>query len=339
MLIDRLGREINYLRVSLTDRCNFRCTYCMPENMQFAPRSEQLEVQELLLICQAFVELGVKKIRLTGGEPTIHPDFDRLLLDLSKLPGLENVALTTNGSKLAEKAEVLAHSKVQQVNISLDSVEAENFKHITRTGSLAEVVEGIDAAKAIGIKRVRLNAVVSQGANAHEVLDLLRFAIEKQCHIAFIEEMPLGDMKAYSRSSHYLSNQDVRKMIRQQFELLPLTQKRKQAGPAEYYRVLGVEGSSDLNTEVGFISPHSNKFCDQCNRVRLTRKGELILCLGQEDALDLKAIVRESENSGQALNALKQEIVNAMQVKPDAHDFDHSNDGTQVVRFMNVTGG
>ena len=339
MLIDRLGREINYLRVSLTDRCNFRCTYCMPENMTFAPRSEQLEVSELLLICQAFVELGVEKIRLTGGEPTIHPDFDRLILELSKLKGLKNIALTTNGSKLAKKSEVLSQSKVQQVNISLDSVNPDNFKHITRTGSLTEVVKGIDAAIALGIKRVRLNAVVSHGANGHEILDLLKFAMSKQCHIAFIEEMPLGDMRDYSRASHFLSNQDVRKAIKQEYDLIPLTQKRKQAGPAEYYRVLGKDGLCHSPTEVGFISPHSNKFCDQCNRVRLTRKGELILCLGQEDALDLKSIVRGSENKNETIDALKQAIKSAMQVKPDAHNFDHQEDDVQVVRFMNITGG
>jgi len=332
MLTDRLGREINYLRVSLTDRCNFRCTYCMPENMQFEPRNEQLASEELLLICRAFVELGVEKIRLTGGEPTIHPDFDDLLMGLSAIDGLQNIALTTNGSRLAQKADLIAQSKIKQVNISLDSVDPENFKRITRTGDLSQVVAGIDEAKRIGVERLRLNAVVSQGVNDQELVDLLMFAIDKACHIAYIEEMPLGDMSDYSRREHFLSNQDVKQILQRHVELLPMTQKRRQAGPAHYYQV---QGSA---TEVGFISPHSQNFCSQCNRVRLTRKGELILCLGQEDAVDLRAIVRQCDNELSAINALKDAILAAMQIKPDSHEFD-MDDGVQVVRFMNVTGG
>jgi len=332
MLIDRLGRDINYLRVSLTDRCNYRCTYCMPEDMTFAPRAEALSVSELLLICTAFIELGVKKIRLTGGEPTIHPDFDALLQGLDVLPGLENIAVTTNGSKLIEKAPLIASKKVRQLNVSLDSLDAESFKRITRTGNLSDVIAGIDAARAAGIERIRINAVVSSGVNTHELTDLLQFAVDKQCHIAFIEEMPLGDMSAYSRSDHFFSNDDVLKVLSKEFSLAPLASTLKQAGPATYYQVRGAV------TEVGFISPHSSNFCGQCNRVRLTRKGELILCLGQEDAVDLRAVLRESEPYA-ALAEVKKTILTAMLNKPDSHEFDAQNDGVQVVRFMNVTGG
>ncbi len=335
MLIDRIGREINYLRVSLTDRCNYRCTYCMPEDMAFEPRQEALHVDEMLTICAAFVELGIKKIRLTGGEPTIHPDFDQLLMGLDGLDGLKNIAVTTNGSKLLEKAPLIAlNKKVKQLNVSLDSVDEDNFKRITRTGALADVVAGIDAAKAAGIERIRLNVVVSSGVNTHELTQLLDFAIEKECHIAFIEEMPLGDMSNYSRSEHFLSNDDVLRLFSKNYDLKPLMSRKQQAGPARYY---SLQGSL---TEVGFISPHSNNFCEQCNRVRLTRKGELILCLGQEQAIDLRAVIRQADTHElSALDLLKKSIVEAMQHKPDSHQFDHQNDGVQIVRFMNVTGG
>ncbi|MCK5881465.1 MAG: GTP 3',8-cyclase MoaA [Sinobacterium sp.] len=335
MLIDQLGRDINYLRVSLTDRCNYRCTYCMPENMEFSPRSEALSVDEMTMICTAFVELGVKKIRLTGGEPTIHPDFDDLLGRLDAISGLDAIAVTTNGSMLQEKAlQIASKKKVQQLNISLDSVDEDNFKRITRTGNLHEVVAGIDAAKAAGIKRLRLNVVVSAGVNTHEMIDLLAFAIEKECHIAFIEEMPLGNMSDYSRSEHFLSNDDVLQLLQTRYSLLPLISRLKQAGPASYYKV------ENSVTEVGFISPHSNNFCDQCNRVRLTRKGELILCLGQEQAIDLRAVMMDAQNNNQdVLAVMKLAIVEAMAHKPDSHQFDTQDDDVQVVRFMNVTGG
>jgi cyclic pyranopterin phosphate synthase len=306
----------------------------MSENMTFAPRSETLNLEDMTTICRAFVALGVKKIRLTGGEPTIHPDFDELLEALDGMQGLDTIAVTTNGSRLTEKAQFLANTKVKQLNISIDSIDPDNFRRITRTGSLQEVIDGIDAAKTAGIERIRLNAVVSAGVNSHELLDLLHFAIEKECHIAFIEEMPLGNMNDYSRSSHFLSNDDVLRLLSQHYDLALLPAKMKQAGPASYYKVKGQV------TEVGFISPHSHNFCEQCNRVRLTRKGELILCLGQESSIDLRAVLDQAKSVGEnELEALKTAISSAMMQKPDSHDFDVSNDGVQVVRFMNVTGG
>ena len=264
--------------------------------------------------------------------PTIHPDFDLLLQGLDALAGFENIAVTTNGSKLVEKAPVIASKKVKQLNISLDSVNNESFRRITRTGNLSDVVAGIDAAKAVGIKRIRLNTVVSSGANTDELVSLLQFAVEKECHIAFIEEMPLGDMETYSRSDHYLSNDEALRILSKQFSLAPLGSELKPAGPATYYQVKGAL------TEVGFTSPHSNNFCAQCNRVRLTRKGELILCLGQESVIDLKAVLRDSKPE-KAVYKVKEAIVAAMLIKPDSHEFDAQNDGVQVVRFMNVTGG
>jgi cyclic pyranopterin phosphate synthase len=330
MLIDQFGRHIDYLRVSLTDRCNFRCTYCMPEDMQFAPQRENLSSKELLLICQAFVELGVKKIRLTGGEPLIHPDFSLLLQSLSDLEGLERIAITTNGALLVDHIEALKHSKVKQLNISLDSVNPQTFAAITRVGKIAPVLAGIDAAINAGIERIRLNAVVSKGYNDTELEALVEFAIEKGVHIAFIEEMPMGKMPAYSRSQRYLSNDEVKLQLSEQFNLIPQTQKLLQSGPAKYYAI------PNTQTEVGFISPHSNNFCGSCNRVRVTRKGGLVLCLGDDAAVDLRSVMRESQ---EPLQALKNVIVNSLTIKPESHQFNVNNDDVQVLRFMNVTGG
>ena len=332
-LIDAFGRQINYLRISLTDRCNFRCTYCMPEQMQFEPRQEQLASTELLMIARAFTELGVSKIRLTGGEPTIHPDFDFLLAALSGIDALQTIALTTNGSTLIQKAAAIKQSKVQQLNISLDSLQADNFKRITRCGDLSAVLSGISRASELDVKRIRLNVVVSAGVNDHELDDLLDFAIKQNIHIAFIEEMPLGSMPNYSRSAHFLSNQQVKEHFVARYTLLPMLEKRVQSGPAEYYKIAG------SSTELGFISPHSNNFCSSCNRVRLTRKGELILCLGQESSVDLRAVIRAHTDEQEQLVQLKQTIIAAMAAKPESHQFDHSSDDVQVVRFMNVTGG
>ena len=262
MLIDQFGRHIDYLRVSLTDRCNFRCTYCMPEDMQFAPKRENLETAEIILICQAFVQLGVKKIRLTGGEPLIHPDFAYLLGAISQLENLERIALTTNGALLADNMPAIQHSKVKQLNISLDSVNAETFSAITRVGKLAPVLAGIDAAIAAGVERIRLNAVVSKGFNDTELTDLVDFAVAKGIHIAFIEEMPMGKMPGYSRSERYLSNDAVKEQLSERFNLIPQTQKLLQSGPARYYAIPHSE------TEVGFISPHSNNFCGSWLRKR-----------------------------------------------------------------------
>jgi cyclic pyranopterin phosphate synthase len=302
----------------------------MDETMQFEPRSEHLLADELLLICQAFVELGVKKIRLTGGEPLIHPDFPYLLHKLSAFEQLENIAVTTNGSKIVEHIDEIRSSKISQLNISLDSIRPESFTALTRIGDLADVLAGIDAAVKAGVKRIRLNAVVAKGFNDDQLAELLQFAIERGVHIAFIEQMPMGEMKSLRRSQQYLSNSEVREKLAEQYQLLPMLDKRAQAGPAEYYRL------ANCTTEVGFISPHSNKFCDSCNRVRLTRKGELVLCLGQDDSIDLRALIRQS---AQPLQAVKQAIVAALAQKPEAHDFNVSSDETQVLRFMNVTGG
>jgi GTP 3',8-cyclase len=330
MLIDQFGRHIDYLRVSLTDRCNFRCTYCMPEDMQFAPKRENLETAEIILICQAFVELGVKKIRLTGGEPLIHPDFAHLLGSISQLENLERIALTTNGALLADNMAAIKNSKVKQLNISLDSVNAETFSAITRVGKLAPVLAGIDAAIAAGVERIRLNAVVSKGFNDTELTELVDFAVAKGIHIAFIEEMPMGKMPGYSRSERYLSNDAVKAQLSERFNLIPQTQKLLQSGPARYYAI------PHSTTQVGFISPHSNNFCGSCNRVRVTRKGGLVLCLGDDAAVDLRSIIRESS---QPLQALKTAIITAMTQKPESHRFDINSDEVQVVRFMNMTGG
>ncbi len=332
MLVDQFGRHIDYLRLSLTDRCNFRCTYCMPQDMTFAPRSENLHLDELSLIAQAFVDLGVKKIRLTGGEPLIHPDFDQLLFRLSNLEGLADIALTTNAALLAEKISVIKASKVTQMNISLDSLDKQKFSQITRSKATEfdAVMQGIDAAISAGIKRIRLNTVVSKGINDDELVALVNFAQQKGVHIAFIEEMPMGQMGQYRRQAHFLSNDDVKRRLQAHLTLLPQTQKKHRSGPAKYYALVGSQ------TQVGFISPHSQNFCASCNRVRVTRKGQLILCLGNDDSLDLRALIRSSSDP---LASVKQAIKQAIQVKPKSHHFDVTDDRVQVVRFMSDTGG
>jgi len=326
-LVDRFGRHVNYLRVSVTDRCDFRCQYCMAEDMTFLPRAQVLTLEEIHFICQAFVELGVQKIRVTGGEPLVRKGVLGLLGELGCLSKLNELVLTTNGSKLGQMAETIKNAGVSRVNISLDTLDKEKFKILTRTGNLETVLQGIDAAVRAGFERVKINAVVLKNRNHAEVTDLVQFAVDKGIDISFIEEMPLGVINSHDRADVFYPSHLIRQDLAAQFTLTQVQDKT--GGPSVYYRV---EGS---NTRVGFISPHSANFCSQCNRVRLTAEGRLLLCLGNEHSVDLKQVVRAFPGD---MNKLKQVIIDAMQIKPEKHEF-NLQEQPIILRHMNSTGG
>ena len=324
-LIDKYGRHVTYVRLSITDRCDFRCTYCMAEEMTFLPRQEVMSLEESLQVAQAFVSLGVSKLRLTGGEPLVRKNVMWLIERLGALPGLENLVLTTNGSQLDRFAAPLKAAGVKRLNISLDTLNAERFRTITRIGDLSKVLSGIKAATAAGFRRTKLNTVMMRGTNDDEFVDLVRFAVEHQLDISFIEEMPLGEI--HGRSKTYISSEETREMIGRHYELIPSTE--SSGGPARYWRIPGSE------SRIGFISPHSHNFCDSCNRVRVTAKGELYPCLGQNDALNLLPVMRANGDEA----ALRQAIIESMGIKPFGHDFTQQMNNPQVVRFMSMTGG
>lgn len=327
-LVDRFGREVSYLRMSVTDRCDFRCVYCMDEEMTFVPREQVLTLEELLQIADAFVSLGVKKIRLTGGEPLIRTNVTKLCRDIANLDGLDELVMTSNGSQLPRLAGDLKAAGLKRLNISLDSLKPERFKELTRTGDVAQVLSGIDAAKAAGFDKIKLNAVILRGRNDDEIEDLVAFAIAKQLDISFIEEMPLGVISEHSRAESFMSNEDVLARLQQTWTLSEVGGLATD-GPSRYHSIAGTQ------TRVGFISPHSHNFCGDCNRVRLTAEGRLLLCLGHEHSVDLRAVVRA--NPGEQA-PLVQAIINAMDLKPERHFFDHSNE-PDIVRFMSMTGG
>jgi len=326
-LIDKFGRRVDYVRLSVTDRCDFRCVYCMTEDMKFLPRKQVLSLEELHEIARAFTELGVEKIRITGGEPMVRNNIMSLLRKLGGLPGLRELLLTTNGAQLARYAGPLREAGVNRVNISIDSLRADRFKRISRVGKLDRVIAGIESAVAAGFERVRLNAVIMKGYNEDEVLDLVEFAMRMGADIAFIEEMPLGQPSDHEREQTLCTNDWVRQVISQRYHLLPTASRT--AGPSKYWQVSG-EGN-----RIGFISPVSHNFCADCNRVRVTVEGRLLLCLGNEHSVDLRAVLRDP-----ALNFddLKQAIVEAMDIKPERHYF-YESDHVQPVRLMNMTGG
>lgn len=326
-LIDKFGRRVDYIRLSVTDRCDFRCVYCMTEDMTFLPRSQVLTLEEIYTIAQAFTELGVNKIRLTGGEPLVRSNVMSLIERLGKLAGLKELLLTTNGAQLEKFAAPLRAAGVNRINISIDSLDAERFRRISRVGKLESVLAGIEAARAQNFERIRLNAVIMKGYNDDEVLALTEFALDRNVDLAFIEEMPLGNASDHDRESTVCSNDWVREVISNRHELLPSTVST--AGPSKYYKIPGHE------SRIGFISPVSHNFCSDCNRVRVTVEGRLLLCLGNEHSVDLRAIVRSEKAD---IETLKQAIVAAMDLKPERHHF-YEKDHIQPVRLMNMTGG
>jgi cyclic pyranopterin phosphate synthase len=326
-LIDNFNRKVTYLRMSVTDRCDFRCVYCMTDKMQFLPRHEVLSLEELEFLGRAFVELGVNKIRITGGEPLVRNNILILLQNLSKLSGLNELVITTNGSQLTKMAQPLRAAGVKRLNISLDSLKAERFESMTRMAKFDQVLAGIDAAINAEFEGIKLNSVILKNRNDDEIHDLVAFAIDKGIDISFIEEMPLGVISEHQRSDTFYSNQQILKKLEKSYTLISTIEHT--GGPSRYYKVI------NTNTRIGFISPHSHNFCDTCNRVRLTTEGRLLLCLGQEHSIDLKHIIRTNSNN---MTIVKQAIINAMDIKPKGHDFDITK-SSQIIRYMNMTGG
>jgi cyclic pyranopterin phosphate synthase len=326
-LIDRFGRTVDYLRISITDRCDFRCVYCMAEDMVFLPRAQILSLEEIYTLAQTFTGLGVKKIRITGGEPLVRKGALELLQKIGALPGLEELVLTTNGSQLAAMAPALKAAGVKRVNISLDTLDAAKFKAITRTGDLQQVINGIQTATAVGFERVKLNAVILKGRNHEEVGALVSFAIAQGVDISFIEEMPLGVVTQHDRSDSYYASDRIKADLAKTFTLEPSA--AKTGGPSNYFNIVGT------TTRVGFISPHSENFCGTCNRVRLTVEGRLLLCLGNEHSVDLKQVLRSQPGDSAALT---QAIIAAMQIKPEKHEF-NIHEQPVILRYMNMTGG
>ncbi len=324
-LTDRYGRTVDYIRLSVTDRCDFRCVYCMGENMKFLPHEQVLTLEELEQVAAAFVGLGVRKIKLTGGEPLVRRDVIKLIQSLGQLDA--ELSITTNGSQLTEMAPALRQAGVNRLNISIDSLQESRFREMTRIGKLPKVLAGIDEAIVQGFDRIKLNAVIMKGRNDDEILDLVHFAREKGVDVSFIEEMPLGVISEHDRADVYCSSDEVKAVIESHYPLHATTEKT--AGPSRYYRM------SDCESRVGFISPHSHNFCSECNRVRVTVEGRLLLCLGNEHSVDLRETLRAFPNDQSRLQDV---IVKAMDLKPEKHEFD-LEDEPQIVRFMNMTGG
>lgn len=327
LLIDNFGRRVSYLRVSVTDRCDFRCVYCMDEEMHFVPRAKLLTLEEIYTIGKAFSELGVSKIRITGGEPLVRRNVIKLFRDLGRLETLDELVLTTNGSQLPRLAGELKAAGVRRVNISLDSLDPVKFKRLTRTGELAQALAGIDAALAAGFEKVKINAVILKNRNHDEVTDLVAFAGARGMDISFIEEMPLGVVGERDRLEAYYSSDSIKADLEARYTLTPSTEGT--GGPSRYFKI------AETGARVGFISPHSHNFCDDCNRVRLTCEGRLLLCLGQEHSVDLRRVIRAHPGD---MARLKHAIRGSMAIKPKGHEFDLSAKPV-IFRHMNMTGG
>lgn len=329
-LVDPFGRDITYLRVSVTDRCDFRCVYCMAEDMTFLPKREILSLEELDRLCSAFIDRGIRKLRLTGGEPLVRKNIMGLIESLSrhlKSGALEELTLTTNGSQLAKYAEDLVRHGVRRVNVSVDTLDPEKFKRVTRWGDLTKVLNGIRAAQDAGL-HIKLNAVALKDENEHEIEDLIEYAHSRHMDLTLIETMPLGDIDG-DRTDQYLPLSLVRQRLEDRYTLKDLT--FKTGGPARYVKVQETGG------RLGFITPLTHNFCESCNRVRVTCTGTLYMCLGQEDAADLRAPLRASESDDLLHEALEE----AISRKPKGHDFviDRAKRAPAVGRHMSVTGG
>jgi cyclic pyranopterin phosphate synthase len=326
-LIDRFGRKVDYLRISITDRCDFRCVYCMAEEMTFLPRAQILSLEEIYALATVFAELGVKKIRITGGEPLVRKGALELLQKIGRIESLNELVITTNGSQLETMAAPLKDAGIKRINISLDTLDSDKFKAITRTGNLEQVLKGIQAAKSAEFERIKINSVILKNRNHLEVSDLVQFAVDNGIDISFIEEMPLGIVSQHDRGAAYYSSALIRSDLAHRFSLIASTEKT--GGPSNYYKVAGSQ------TRVGFISPHSDNFCSTCNRVRLTVEGRLLLCLGNEHSVDLKSVIRSNPGNSAVL---KQAIIDSMQIKPERHEF-NIHEQPVILRHMNMTGG
>ena len=329
MLIDPFQRKISYVRVSVTDRCDFRCTYCMSEDMEFLPKKDVLSLEELDRLCNTFIDLGVKKLRITGGEPLVRKNIMQLFSNLGKKlgQGLEELTLTTNGSQLDRYAKDLFENGVRRINVSLDSLEKNKFKKITRIGDLDKVINGIMVAKKAGLK-IKINAVALKGINDNEILNLVNWCGENKFSLTFIEVMPMGEI-GEKRSDQYMPLTEVKSLIQTKYSLTE--DSLRTGGPARYVHC------HETDQKIGFITPHTHNFCELCNRVRITCTGEMYMCLGQQDKADLKTPLRKSEND----QLLKDVIYEAISRKPKGHDFviERKENEQFVPRHMNVTGG
>lgn len=329
-LIDPFARPITYLRVSVTDRCDFRCTYCMAEHMQFLPKRDLLSLEELDRMCSSFIRLGVRKLRITGGEPLVRRDIMSFFRAVSRHlgDGLDELTLTTNGSQLGRFADELARIGVRRVNVSLDTLDPGKFAEITRWGRLPQVLDGIAAAKAAGL-RVKINAVALKGFNEDELFPLVEWCAANDHDLTFIEVMPMGEMGEETRLDQYWPLSDLRARLAARYTLIDLAE--RSGGPARYVRL------SETGQKIGFITPLSHNFCESCNRVRVTCTGELFMCLGQEDRADLRAPLRAAPDDGLLEDAIREAIAR----KPKGHDFDYSRQKVagQMSRHMSHTGG
>ena len=330
-LIDPFARAISYLRVSVTDRCDFRCTYCMSEHMTFLPKADLLSLEELDRLCSTFVRMGVQKLRITGGEPLVRKGILTFFEAMSRhlrSGDLKELTLTTNGSQLAKFAQPLADLGLRRINVSLDTLDPAKFAEITRWGRLPQVLDGIQAAKAAGL-RVKINAVALKGFNEDELFSLLDWCAREDHDLTFIEVMPMGEDMTANRLDQYWPLKDLRARLADRFTLTDLTERT--GGPARYVRI------EETGQKLGFITPLTHNFCESCNRVRLTCTGELYMCLGQEDMADLRAPLRANPDDA----ALEQAIRAAIARKPKGHDFDYSRQAVkgQMTRHMSHTGG
>ncbi len=330
-LIDPFARAINYLRVSVTDRCDFRCVYCMSENMTFLPKPDLLSLEELDRLCSAFIRLGVKKLRITGGEPLVRKGIMTFFETMSrhlKTGALQELTLTTNGSQLRKYATDLARFGVKRVNVSLDTLNPDKFKDITRWGRFAQVIDGIDAAVEAGLK-VKINTVALKGVNEDEVHDLVAWCGQRGFDLTFIEVMPMGDMGEVGRLDQFWSLKDLRRELASKWTLTDI--QHNTGGPARYVQV------SETKAKIGLITPLSHNFCESCNRVRLTCTGQLYMCLGQDDDADLRRVLRASPDDTTLETAIRAAIAR----KPKGHDFDYSRQTVkgEVARHMSLTGG
>lgn len=326
-LVDSFGRRVSYVRLSVTDRCDFRCHYCMPQQMEFLPKRDVLTLEEIERLAVAFVARGVRRIRLTGGEPLVRRGFDDLTRAIGRHigHGLDELTVTTNGSRLSHHAEALRSAGVQRVNVSLDTLDPGRFRAITRIGSLDPVLEGIAAARSAGL-RVKINMVALKGLNEDELLPMVRWCREAGHDLTFIETMPLGAVEE-DRTDYYLPLTEVRARIAAEYRLEPLDERT--GGPARYVRI------AETGQKLGFITPLTHNFCESCNRVRVTATGTLFMCLGQEDRVELRDLMRSGDP-----RALDAALDRAMRLKPRGHDFVIERSGAPSVgRHMSMTGG
>ena len=324
ILVDQYGRTIEYLRLSVTDRCDLRCTYCMPAGFSDYEEAENsLTFDEIERVVKAFTELGTKRIRLTGGEPLVRKGVTELAHNLAALPGLEDLSLSTNATRMSKYADDLKAAGIQRLNVSLDSLDANKFKQLTG-GKLSKVIDGLMAAKAAGFKPIKINMVVMKGENDHEVEDMLNFCIEHGFTLRFIETMPMGDT-GRNAQDHYIDLKIIKQRLAEKFDLIPGVMPG--GGPARYMNV------ADTDINIGFITPISQHFCDTCNRVRLSVDGTIYTCLGQEHNVALRPMLR----AGCSDEELKAAIIKAINLKPEKHEFNEKPE--KLVRFMSMTGG